>query len=72
MTDQKDMDLAVEEIVNLINSKINIPYIPEDVEQVIIRAIVLAIIHILSKKAGKKKKKTLPRTSLGFHRSSRD
>lgn len=52
MTDQKDMELVVEEIVNLINSKINIPYTPEDVEQVIIRAIVLAVFHILSKKAG--------------------
>ena len=50
MADTKDFELVVEEIVTLINAKVNIPHIPESVEQVIIRAIVLATFHLLSKK----------------------
>ena len=50
MADTKDFELVVEEIVTLINAKVNIPYIPESVEQVIIRAIVLTTFHLLSKK----------------------
>ena len=50
MADTQDFELVVEEIVTLINAKVNIPYVPESVEQVIIRAIVLAAFHLLSKK----------------------
>lgn len=50
MEDTKDLELVVEEIVTLINAKVDIPYVPESVEQVIIRAIVLTAFHLLSKK----------------------
>lgn len=50
MANSKDLELVVEEIVTLINAKVDIPYVPESVEQVIIRAIVLATFHLLSKK----------------------
>lgn len=52
MADSKDLELVVEEIVTLINAKVNIPNIPESVEQVIIRAIVLAAFHLLGKEIG--------------------
>lgn len=50
MENSKDLELVVEEIVTLINAKVDIPYVPESVEQVIIRAIVLTAFHLLSEK----------------------
>ena len=50
MENTKDIEVVVEEIVTLINAKVDIPYVPESVEQVIIRAIVLTAFHLLSEK----------------------
>lgn len=50
MENSKDLELVVEEIVTLINAKVDIPSVPESVEQVIIRAIVLAAFHLLTEK----------------------
>lgn len=41
---------TVDEIVEFINQKINIPYIPESIEAILIKAVLLALFHVLSKK----------------------
>lgn len=43
-------EAVIEEIVTYINAKVNIPHLPESIEQVVIRAIILAAFHLLSKK----------------------
>ena len=42
---------TVDEIVEFINKKINIPYIPESIEAILIKAVILALFHILSQKS---------------------
>lgn len=42
---------AIDEIVEFINKKINIPFVPESVEALIIKAVLLAVFHILSEKS---------------------
>jgi len=41
---------TVDEIVEFINQKINIPYIPESIEAILIKAVLLGLFHVLSKK----------------------
>ena len=40
---------TVDEIVEFINKKINIPYIPESIEAILIKAVILALFHVLGK-----------------------
>ena len=41
-------DNVIDEIVEYINNKINIPYVPESVEAMIIKAVITMLFHILS------------------------
>jgi len=41
---------TIDEIVKFINDKIDIPYIPESVEALLIKAVITALFHILSEK----------------------
>ena len=41
---------TVDEIVEFINQKINIPYIPESIEAILIKAVLMALFHILGEK----------------------
>ena len=41
---------TVDEIVEFINQKINIPYIPESIEAILIKAVLMALFHILGQK----------------------
>ncbi|MFA5458620.1 MAG: hypothetical protein WC261_13440 [Synergistaceae bacterium] len=43
-------DTTINEIVEFINKKINIPYVPESIEAILIKAVLLAIFHILGEK----------------------
>jgi len=42
---------TVDEIVEFINKKIDIPFIPESVEALIIKAVIMALFHILTKES---------------------
>ena len=42
---------TVDEIVEFINKKINIPYLPESIEGILIKAVILALFHILGQKS---------------------
>lgn len=42
---------AIDEIVEFINKKINIPYIPESIESILIKAVILALFHVLGKES---------------------
>jgi len=42
---------TIDEIVEYINQKINIPYIPESIEAILIKAVLMALFHILGQKA---------------------
>lgn len=42
---------TVDEIVEFINKKINIPFVPESVEALLIKAVILALFHILTKES---------------------
>ena len=42
---------TVDEIVEFINKKINIPYIPESIEAILIKAVILALFHVLGKES---------------------
>ena len=42
---------AIDEIVEFINEKINIPYIPESIESTLIKAVILALFHVLGKES---------------------
>ena len=42
---------TVEEIVEFINKKINIPYVPESIEAILIKAVILALFHVISQKS---------------------
>ena len=44
-------DTTINEIVEFINKKINIPYVPESIEAILIKAVLLAIFHILGEKS---------------------
>jgi len=44
-------DATINEIVEFINKKINIPYLPESIEAILIKAVLLALFHVLSKKS---------------------
>jgi len=41
---------TVDEIVEFINQKINIPYIPESIEAILLKAVLMALFHILGQK----------------------
>ena len=41
---------TIDEIVEFINKKINIPVVPESVEALLIKAVIMALFHILTKK----------------------
>lgn len=41
---------TIDEIVEYINQKINIPYIPESIEAILIKAVLMALFHILGQK----------------------
>ena len=41
---------TIDEIVEFINQKINIPYIPESIEAILIKAVLMALFHILGEK----------------------
>lgn len=41
---------TIDEIVEFINKKINIPFVPESVEALLIKAVILALFHILTEK----------------------
>ena len=41
---------TIDEIVEYINQKINIPYIPESIEAILIKAVLMALFHILGEK----------------------
>lgn len=43
-------DTTINEIVEFINKKINIPYIPESIEAILIKAVLMALFHILGEK----------------------
>ena len=40
---------VIDEIVEYINEKVNIPYVPESVESLIIKAVILGLFHVLGK-----------------------
>ena len=42
---------AIDEIVEFINKKINIPYIPESIESILIEAVILALFHVLGEES---------------------
>lgn len=42
---------SIDEIVEFINKKINIPYVPESVEALIIKAVLMAIFHVLGQES---------------------
>ena len=42
---------TIDEIVEFINKKINIPYISESIESIIIKAVILALFHVLGKES---------------------
>jgi len=42
---------TVDEIVEFINQKINIPYVPESIEAILIKAVILALFHVISQKS---------------------
>ena len=42
-------DQTVDEIVEFINKKVNIPYVPESIEAILIKAVILALFHVLGK-----------------------
>ena len=42
---------AIDEIVEFINKKINIPHIPESIESILIKAVILALFHILGEES---------------------
>ena len=44
-------ETTINEIVEFINKKVNIPYIPESIEAIIIKAVILALFHILGQKS---------------------
>jgi len=44
-------DTTINEIVEFINKKINIPYVPESIEAILIKAVLLAIFHVLGQKS---------------------
>jgi len=37
--------------VEFINKKINIPYLPESIEAMLIKAVILALFHVISQKS---------------------
>lgn len=41
---------TIDEIVEFIDKKINIPFVPESVEALLIKAVILALFHILTEK----------------------
>ena len=43
-------ETTIDEIVEFINQKINIPYIPESIEAILIKAVLMALFHILGEK----------------------
>lgn len=43
-------EATVDEVVEFINKKINIPYIPESIEAILIKAVIMALFHILGEK----------------------
>ena len=42
---------TIDEIVEFINKKINIPYVPESIEAILIKAVILALFHVLGKES---------------------
>ena len=42
---------AIDEIVEFINKKLNIPYIPESIESILIEAVILALFHVLGEES---------------------
>lgn len=44
-------DQVIDEIVEFINKKINIPYIPESLEAILIKAVLMALFHVLGQKS---------------------
>ena len=44
-------ETTINEIVEFINKKVNIPYVPESIEAILIKAVLLAIFHILGEKS---------------------
>ena len=44
-------ETTINEIVEFINKKVNIPYVPESIEAIIIKAVILALFHILGQKS---------------------
>ena len=42
---------TVDEIVEFIIKKINIPYLPESIEAILIKAVILALFHVISQKS---------------------
>jgi len=44
-------DTTINEIVEFINKKVNIPYVPESIEAILIKAVLLAIFHVLGQKS---------------------
>lgn len=42
---------AIDEIVEFINKKINIPYIPESVESILIKAVILELFYLLGEES---------------------
>ena len=44
-------DTTINEIVEFINKKINIPYLPESIEAILIKAVLLALFHIIGEKS---------------------
>ena len=40
-------EATVDEVVEFINKKINIPYIPESIEAILIKAVIMDLFHIL-------------------------
>ena len=49
--------MDIDQIVDLINKKINIPYLSEEQEKVLIKAVLLIMINFLPRKEGKEKVK---------------
>ena len=42
---------TVDEIVEFINKKIDIPFVPESVEALLIKAVILALFHLLTEES---------------------